>query len=57
MGTLSFLLDRHIYAYWVVITLVVVLYMYSVVLTGGGQQGQFAPGPQCKEAPKQCQTC
>ena len=21
---------------------------------GGGQQGQFAPGPQCKGAPKQC---
>ena len=23
----------------------------------GGQQGQFAPGPQCKGAPKQCRTC
>ena len=22
--------------------------------TGGGQQGQFAPGPQCKGAPKHC---
>ena len=24
---------------------------------GGGQQAQFAPCPQCKGAPKQCQTC
>ena len=23
----------------------------------GGQQEQFAPGPQCKGAPKQCRTC
>ena len=23
---------------------------------GGGQQGQFAPGSQCKRAPKQCST-
>ena len=23
----------------------------------GGQQGKFAPGPQCKGAPKQCRTC
>ena len=24
---------------------------------GGGQQGQFAPGPHCKGAPKRCRTC
>ena len=24
---------------------------------GEGQQGQFAPGPQCKGIPKQCRTC
>ena len=24
---------------------------------GGEQQGQFAPGSQCKGAPKQCWTC
>ena len=24
---------------------------------GGGRQRQFAPGPQCKGAPKQCRTC
>ena len=28
-------------------------YMLSVL----GQQGQFAPGPHCKGAPKQCRTC
>ena len=29
---------------------------YAVPPTGG-QQGQFALGPQCKGAPKQCRTC
>ena len=30
---------------------------HAVPPTGGGQQGQFALGPQCKGVPKQCQTC
>ena len=33
------------------------LYMDGSAADGGGQQGQFTPGPQCKGAPKQCRAC